>query len=145
MKLKFFIIILVFAVILYKIFSLQSSRISVKECFSLYPSKLIILESNSNKFNIQYIEHSPKSCPNPNFPSIKISLMDNNKKISWIHIVETNSNLKKYKRFIDATKSLFPFYVHDPVFFDAPLWNTFSANDSLSYWIGHVYALEKKK
>lgn len=90
--------------------------------------------------DVNYIEHTPATGINPNFPSIHIASPKGCN--AWLHVVHTDSTDPSGKPnwvFVDAVEALFPFYSRNGDFYDAPHWRYTLHKKPLSYWKGHVY------
>jgi hypothetical protein len=62
-----------------------------------------------------------------------------------LHIVKTDSKLHD---FIDSWPEGYPFYTRGRIFYDNPFWSYGIFSKSISFWIGHAYAVcvnEKNK
>ncbi len=144
MKLIYFVIIFCIFVVLILFFyrkHVADSRniMTINECIynSPYIQKMELLSKRNIVFKIHYISNSPSNSINPNFPSIHITASGNHN--AWIQIITTDSKDLNYKRYIDTNERSFPFYSLDRDFYDAPLWGSYFANNSIKLWRGHVY------
>lgn len=100
-----------------------------------------VLKIKENFFEISFIENSPKTCINPNFPSIHISTSFSHN--AWMQVIFTDSNELELKHIIDSDTSsdLFPLYTTEENFFDAPKWSYTILHKPIKTWIANCYAL----
>ena len=82
--------------------------------------------------------HNKTHCLNPTFPAIHIHTKTEHN--AWIHIVYTDS--PQWQSFIDAPLQTAPFYSWEQDFYDAPLWRYSLFHKPLSFWKGHVFAVQ---
>ncbi len=123
------------------------SQRKIHSCIQEDASKLNFrFQSDHNiHFDVDFVQNSKPSCINPYFPTIHIKT--NGSHNAWLHIVYTDSKVPEWQTFIDsehdATKpSPYPFYTHEPDFYDAPLWTYSLVNKPISFWKGHTFAIE---
>lgn len=104
-----------------------------------YSTKIISLDKT---FEVNYVKSSDKNSFNPYFPSIRIATTEPHN--AWIHIIYTDSNIEKYKIFIDTCpkKDIYPYYTKDQDFYDSPIWEYTLLVKPVTYWRGHVYAIK---
>lgn len=133
-----FIVFLVVAIFMWKSPRVNiNAKKSIYDCIYSNKYNKYSFVSNNNNFEVALLNHSPKECLNPYFPSIHIKFSGYH--TAWIHIINTDD--KKYKRFVDTAEDnvIYPFYTLGKDFFDAPLWNYTLFAKSLSFWEGHAY------
>jgi hypothetical protein len=89
-------------------------------------------------FQVHFVSNSKPHCLNPTFPAIHIHTKTQHN--AWIHIVYTDC--PQWQIFIDAPSQTQPFYSWEQDFYDAPLWNYSLFHKPLSFWKGHVFAVQ---
>lgn len=120
---------------------LQLSSAKLYEYIKDYPqSKRLTIQSMNHSFDVSYIENMPLESLNPYFPTIYIT---NNDCHAWLHLVRTDAKFQtEYQCFIDAGQKLYPLYSDGTIFVDQPSWGYDFFTKPLSFWKGHVWAIQ---
>ena len=103
----------------------------------------IDLISMGHHFTVNFVRSADKESQNPGFPALHINLRQEGYG-GLVHIIKTDH--VDHKTFLDAAPfdtfpDIYPFYTKDQDFFDAPFWTYNVLSKSISYWIGHAYAV----
>jgi hypothetical protein len=143
----------VLSISLFQCFTWQSPGTNSKGAYCLHPENtedqlqntspnLIMNTEKGMVFKVKFIKNADQKCVNPHFPVIFINT--DTPHDGWVHIVYTDSDNPKLKKFIDydpeSTKA--PFYSNLQHFYDAPLWTYSLLLKKPMFWKGHAFAVQ---